>query len=108
MTSFAENSITASSSAAVCASAAACMTRGFASEIYIETIMDFTCQRMILTNIIIGNIEILVIINGSSFARGVTASKWFENRLLLLANAFAAANDKELRFQCNRERIRHI
>jgi hypothetical protein len=63
MTSFAENSITASSSAAVCASAAACMTRGSASEIYIETIIDFTCQRMILANIIIGNIEILVINN---------------------------------------------
>jgi len=56
--------------------------------------MDFTCQRMILTNIIIANIEILVIINGSSFACGVTASRWFEIRLLLLVNEFAAASGK--------------
>ena len=70
------------------------MTRGSASEIYIETIMDFTCQRMILTNIIIANIEILVIINGSSFACGVTASRWFKIRLLLLVNEFAAASGK--------------
>jgi hypothetical protein len=70
------------------------VTRGSASEIYIETIMDFTCQRMILTNIIIANIEILVIINGSSFACGVTASRWFEIRLMLLVNEFAAASGK--------------